>query len=200
MQKQKATNIVIAGVGGQGNILASKILFECAHTQGINAIIGEVFGVSQRGGSVLSHVRIGDGVLSPISVEHGTQVICGLEPMEALRAAIRYVKADGVVITNIHKYPPISVNMGKDKYPAIESILEALENLCERVVAFDATALAEKAGGAVLTNMVLLGALSTVSSLDLPVKSYEYAISISVPRFLDKNLNAFHLGRQECLL
>jgi indolepyruvate ferredoxin oxidoreductase beta subunit len=200
MQKQNATGIVIAGVGGQGNILAAKILAECAHAQGMNALVGEAFGVSQRGGSVLSHIRIGDGVLSPISVEHGTPIICGLEPMEALRAAILYVKADGVVITNLHIYRPISVNMGKDEYPAIENILEALDNLCDRVVAFDATALAEKAGGAVLTNMVLLGALSTISSLDLPVKSYEYAISMSVPRFLDKNLNAFHLGRQECLL
>jgi len=200
VQRQNVTNVIMAGVGGQGNILASKILVECARIKGLNAIVGEVFGISQRGGSVSSHVRIGDGALSPIAVEHGTQIVCGLEPLEALRSAITYVKPEGVVITNTRTYRPIRVNMGKDEYPAIEDILGALGSLCERVIAFDAIALAEKAGGAVFANMVMLGALSTVSSLDLSVRTYEDAISNSVPRLLDQNLKAFDLGRQECLL
>jgi len=200
MQKENTTNIIIAGVGGQGNILASKILAQCARTQNLNVIVGEVFGVSQRGGSVTSQVRIGEGVLSPISVEHDCQIVLGLEPMEALRAATLYVKADGVVVTNVRMYPTIRVNMDKDKYPAIKEILGALENLCERIISFDATVLAEKAGGVVFTNMVLLGALSTVKRLNLSVKCYEDVISMVVPRSLDKNLKAFHMGRQECLL
>ncbi|MFC1532472.1 indolepyruvate oxidoreductase subunit beta [Thermodesulfobacteriota bacterium] len=199
MRKQTTANIVVAGVGGQGNILISKILAECARSQGLRVIVGEAFGVSQRGGSVMSHLRIGDGVLSPISAEHGTHIICGLEPMEALRAAIQYIKADGTVVTNLHTFRPIRVNMGKIKYPAIEEILKTLENICKQVIAFDATELAEEAGGAVFANMVLLGALSTIGLLDLPVDAYENALSVNVPMFLDKNLRAFHLGRQKCL-
>jgi len=199
MKNPDTTSIIIAGVGGQGNILASKILAECAKTMKLNAIVGEVFGVSQRGGSVTSQIRIGSGALSPVAVEHGSEFICGLEPMEALRAAALYVRSDGVVITNLRPYPTIKVNMGKERYPAIGDILAALEKICERVIAMDATSLAEKAGGAVFANMVLLGALSTVIPLDLTVKGYEDVISMVVPRFTDKNLKAFHLGRQQCL-
>jgi len=192
-------NIVIAGVGGQGNILASKIIAEAARLQGLNAIVGEMFGSSQRGGSVASHVRLGGGVLSPISPEHGAQIICGLEPMEALRAAIRYIHPEGLVLTNTRTNQPIAVNMGRLAYPPVEKILVALESLCGEVVSFDATALAIQAGGAVFTNMVLLGALSTFKGPGLLVKTYEEAISQTVPKSLEINLKAFNLGREECL-
>ena len=200
MQNKNTTNIVIAGVGGQGNILASKILAECARSQKCKVIVGEVFGVSQRGGSVASHVRIGEDVLSPISVEHGTDIICGLEPMEALRSAILYAKSDGIIFTNTRPFRPVRVNMSKDEYPSIEDILFGLKSLCKHVVAFDATELAEEAGGTVLTNMVLLGAISTFDSLSLSEKSYRDAISTCVPKFIDKNFKAFDLGRKKCLL
>ncbi|UCH08526.1 MAG: indolepyruvate oxidoreductase subunit beta [Deltaproteobacteria bacterium] len=200
MVKERITkSIVIAGVGGQGNILASKIIAEAARLQGLNAIVGEMFGSSQRGGSVASHVRLGDGVLSPISPEHGAQIICGIEPMEALRAAIRYVHPEGLVVTNSRTNQPIAVNMGKLTYPPLEKILGGLESLCAKVVSLDATELAIQAGGAVFTNMVLLGAMSTVDILSLSVDSFEEAISQTVPKSLQMNLKAFNLGREECL-
>lgn len=200
MKHPDTTSIIIAGVGGQGNILASKILAECAKKLKLKAIVGEVFGVSQRGGSVTSQIRIGSDAVSPVAVEHGSEFICGLEPMEALRAAALYVRPDGVVLTNVRPYPTIRVNMGKDRYPAIGDILAALEKICKHVIALDATSLAEKAGGAVFANMVLLGALSTVIPLKLDVKGYEDVISMVVPRFSDKNIKAFQLGRQHCLV
>lgn len=191
-------NVVIAGVGGQGNILASKIIAEAAQLQGMKALLGEVYGSGQRGGSVESHIRIGEGVLSPMSPLKGANVICGLEPMEALRAAVRYVRPDGIVVTNVRTYQPIAVNFGRVAYPPVEKILGVLRSLCRSVEAFDATALAVAVGGAVFTNMVLLGALSTLETIGLSLKAYEEAVSRNVPKARDLNLRAFYLGREEC--
>ncbi len=199
MEKKEEKNIIIAGVGGQGNILVSQIIAEAALTQGLDVIIGEIFGMSQRGGPVSSHVRIGKKVLGPVSPRHGAHIICGLEPMEALRVAIPYIRSDGLVLMNTRINQPIAVNMGKATYPPIEKILVTLESLCQEVISFDATALAIEAGGAVATNIVLLGALSAVKTLGLTVESYEKAIRQVVPKFLEMNLKAFHLGHKECL-
>jgi len=199
MGKEGVKNIVIAGVGGQGNVLVSQIIAQAALIQGLNVIAGEIFGVSQRGGSVSSHIRVGKKGLSPVSPEHGANIICGLEPMEALRVAILYIRSDGLVLTNTRTNQPIAVNMGKGKYPSVEKILVTLRSLCQEVISFDATALAIEAGGAVATNIVLLGALSSVKTLDLAVDSYEQAIQQVIPKRLEMNLKAFHLGRKECL-
>ena len=162
MKVTSEKNIIIAGVGGQGNILISKIIAEAARVQGMHAIVGEIFGSSQRGGSVASHVRVGDGLLGPICPERGAEIICGLEPMESLRVAIRYGQPDGIVFTNTRVHQPMLVNIGKEKYPPLERILTALQSICSIVKAFDATTLAVQAGGALCTNLVLLGAVSAV--------------------------------------
>jgi indolepyruvate ferredoxin oxidoreductase beta subunit len=192
-------NVIIGGVGGQGNILASQIVAQSALIEGKDVIVGEVFGVSMRGGSVVSHVRIGNGVLSPISPEQGVHVICGLEPMETLRLAKTYIRSDGIIITNTRPLQPIAASIGKTAYPPVKTILASLESLCRKVVSFDTTALAIQAGGAVATNMVLVGALSASETLNLSVQSYEKAIRQIVPRSLQLNLKAFHLGRREYL-
>jgi len=192
-------NILIAGVGGQGNILASKIIAEAALHQGRNVIVGEVFGVSQRGGSVISHVRLGGRCLSPLSPEHGSEIICGLEPMEALRAASIYVKSNGLVISNSRPHQPVAVNRGKVSYPPIEKIQSGLKKLCLQVTVFDATLLAERAGSPMAANIVLVGALSVLPIIDLPVSSFEIAIEENMPKAIKTNHKAFHLGREEML-
>jgi indolepyruvate ferredoxin oxidoreductase beta subunit len=192
-------NVLIAGVGGQGSVLASKVLGEAARIERINVIVGEVFGVSQRGGSVVSHIRLGKQVLSPLSLQHDCDVVCGFELMESLRAANLYIRNDGTIFTNIGIIRPIITNIGEEEYPRVERILKALSNLCKKVVPIDGRALAEQVGGPVFTNMVLLGALSTFDALKISLKSYEQAISLAVPKFLEKNLKAFHLGRKAVL-
>ena len=192
-------NLLIGGVGGQGNILASQIIAQTALIEGLNAIVGEVFGVSKRGGSVVSHVRVGDHIRAPICPENGAHIICGLEPMETLRLAKTYIRPDGIIITNTRPLQPIAINLGKAKYPPIKDILTSLKSLCGGVVSFDITGLALRAGGAVVTNMVLVGALSASGVLDFDVKSYEEAIHNTVPRAVELNIKAFHLGREEYL-
>lgn len=192
------TNILIAGVGGQGNILSSKIIAEAAMLENIPCIVGEVYGVSQRGGSVASHVRIGEGALSPISPECGANIICGFEPLEALRAAVTYSNPGSVILVNTRTTPPIAVNLKKAEYPSPERILAALRECSENVIEIDASGLAEGLGGLIYTNMVFLGAISVVGNLGIGVKSYEEAISRAVPKAAEFNRRAFRLGRKEC--
>jgi len=189
-------NILIAGVGGQGNILASHVIGEAALLARKNAIVGEVFGVSVRGGSVVSHVRVGDDVLSPLSPAHGAHVICGLEPMESLRVAYKYIRSDGIVITNTRPVHPISVNRGAEKHPEYDKIVKVLNELCWHVFAFDATKVAEDVGDVVTTNMVLVGAFSNIASIGLSVKNYEDAIRRVLGKVADVNITAFRLGRK----
>ena len=195
----KNINLIIAGVGGQGNVLAAQVVATAALIQGWDVIVGEIFGVSQRGGSVSSHIRIGEEIAGSVSPEHGVDIICGLEPMESLRAAVGYIQQDGIVLTNTRTHTPVGVNIGKGSYPPVEKIINRLRSLCQEVIPLDATALAIKAGSAVSANMALLGALSTVKRLKLPVKSYQKAIRQTVPKALEVNLKAFQMGRQACL-
>jgi indolepyruvate ferredoxin oxidoreductase beta subunit len=192
-------NIAIAGVGGQGNVLVSEIMAEAALIEGLNVIVGEIFGISQRGGSVISHVRVGDvaDLSGPLPSERAVDIVCGLEPMEALRVGQALIKDTGLVITNVRPFYPVDVNRGKSVYPSIERIVSALRKLCSQVISFDATALAEQAGNAVAANLVLLGALSTVTKLSVSLESYEKAIRRTVRGGLEMNMTAFHLGRQK---
>ena len=194
-------NIAIAGVGGQGNILTSRIMADAALIEGLNVIVGEIFGVSQRGGSVVSHVRVGDvdPMPGPLPAERAVDIVCGLEPMEALRVARVFVKDTGSVISNNRAFPPVSVNRGKAVYPPMERIVSSLRRLCSVVVSFDASALAEEAGKAVAANLVLLGAVSTVKDLPVSVSSYEKAIRRNLRKDVELNLAAFNLGRQALL-
>jgi indolepyruvate ferredoxin oxidoreductase, beta subunit len=194
---EREVNILIAGVGGQGNILSSQVIAEAALRSGKKALIGEVYGVSMRGGSVLSHVRLGDAVFSPLPPRQGVHVVCGLEPMETLRQAVAFSRRDGTIITNTRPLQPSAVNRGKAVYPSLARILGALRCLCRTLVSFDATSLAIKAGGALATNMVLVGAVSAVEIVGVPLQSYEETIRTMMPKAVEMNLAAFRLGREE---
>ena len=179
-------NIIIVGVGGQGILLTSKILGWLALKMGKDIKVSEVHGMSQRGGSVITHVRIGDCVASPLVDAEQADYVLSFEMLEALRAE-GFLKENGVLITNTQRMLPMPVISGKAVYP---------ENIprCARTVALDALALAKEAGSARSVNIVLLGVLSSFS--EWPEENWEEAIAACVPpQTLEINLKAFRAGR-----
>ena len=190
----KTFNIVLAGVGGQGVILASKIISAAAIYSNLDVKQSEVHGMSQRGGSVTSHVRIGSKVYSPLVVEGDADLILAFEKLEALRTK-HWVNKSGKILYNTQQVSPITVSAGMAEYPTdIEKKLSELE--CE-VFAIDAFGLAKEAGNVKASNVVLVGAASNF----IPIKEdvWEEVLKQSVPsKVLDVNLKAFKLGK-ECI-
>ena len=188
----KTKNIIIVGVGGQGTLLASKLLGRILLTKGFDVKVSEVHGMSQRGGSVITFVRYGDKVYSPIVDRGEADVILSFELLEAARWA-EYLRTDGVIITNDRQIDPMPVITGAAQYP--ENLAEKLRAAGLRVDAFDALTLAEEAGTSKAVNLVLLGRLSR--SFDFPESEWMRAIGESVPeKFLEINKKAFLLGRK----
>ena len=192
MTENKITNILMAGVGGQGTLLASEILSEVLMQAGYDVKKAEVHGMAQRGGSVVSHVRFGQKVFSPIIPEGEADVLFGFELLETYRYLPLVKKTGAVVVNNLRIAPP-SVALGKAEYPQ-----DIAKKLSERVVnlrVVDGLELAEQAGNSKTINTVLLGALS--NTLEPSYEQWIAAIKSLVPaRFLDVNLKAFELGRQ----
>ena len=188
----KTLNVLMSGVGGQGVILASKILSEMALRSGLDIKQSEVHGMSQRGGSVVSHVRIGDKVHSPLVPEGQCDVLLAFEPLEGLRFA-HWVKGDGVIIYSTDRINPSTVSAGLAKYP--EDTSKRLEACPCRKVAVPAGDLAEQAGNRRAANVVLVGTLSMF--LDFAADLWEQALEASVPsQALALNREAFRLGRE----
>lgn len=179
-------NIIIVGVGGQGILLTSKILGCLALDMGSDIKVSEVHGMSQRGGSVITHVRIGENVSSPLVDAGQADYVLSFEMLEALRAE-GYLKKDGVMIYNTQRMLPMPVISGKAVYPEQKPA-------AARQVALDALALAEQAGSARSVNIVLLGVLSAFSDWD--IQAWEKAIAACVPsKTLEINIKAFEAGR-----
>ena len=179
-------NILIVGVGGQGTLLAAKVLGAYATLQGYQCKLSEVHGMSQRGGSVVTHVRYGQEIHTPVIWEGGADVVLAFEPLEALRYA-HYLSPDGAVVTNVTPIPPLAVTTGKIQYPDIQAQLPN----AHRVAATD---LALAAGSVKCVNMVMLGALARVVGLDYDV--LVEAVKQSVKKLVDLNLTALLLGYQ----
>ncbi len=185
-------SIVIVGVGGQGTLLASRILGALAAEMDQEVKVSEVHGMAQRGGNVITHVRIGQDVSSPLVEAGGADYLLAFEQLEALRA-LPYLKAGGMLVVNTQKIAPMPVITGAAAYPG--DILERLPALC-RTVAMDFLALAREAGDARAVNLALLGALCRLTGTDR--EAWRRAIVSSVPeRFLAVNLKAFELGYEE---
>ena len=188
-------NLLVAGVGGQGSVLIGNILGNAAILEGLHVWVGETFGMSQRGGSVVSHIRIGRDLFSPITPEGEGDVILGLEPMETLRVARRYLRPAGKIILNPRQVLPSDVISGLSDYPALEEIFGALHGLAAEVIRVDAARLAEKSGNTMTVNIVMLGALTASGLLPISSASIEEAIRQGVPpKTVDVNLKAFKLG------
>ncbi len=187
----KTKNCMIVGVGGQGTLLASKLLGRVLLTKGYDVKVSEVHGMSQRGGSVVTYVRWGDKVASPIIDKGEADLILSFELLEAARSA-EYLAPDGLLLTNTQETNPMPVITGAMAYP--DSLVEKLKGLGCRVDAIDALSLAEQAGSSKAVNIVLIGRLSTY--FDFPEQDWLTALEQSVPaKFLDMNKKAFALGR-----
>ena len=184
-------NVMIVGVGGQGSLLASKLLGKLLLTKGYDIKVSEVHGMSQRGGSVVTYVRFGDKVYSPVIDKGQADFIVSFELLEAARWT-EYLKKDGKIITNMQQINPMPVIIGAAEYP--ENLAEKMKDSGIDVEAIDALSLALEAGSPKAVNMVLMGKLSKY--FDITEEEWLKAIEESVPeKFLEMNKNAFALGR-----
>ncbi len=194
MEKMREFNLLIAGVGGQGTITASHVLGKAALASGLGIVIGEIFGMSMRGGPVVSHLRMGDVDLSPITPKGRGDVLLGFEPLESLRVAVRFLRVGGIMIINTKKHYPIDISLGNFQYPSLETLLGDLRKM-GKLVPLDATGIAKEAGNVVTTNMVMVGALAGTGLLPIPLPKLIEAIEKAItPRGIEVSLRAFHLG------
>jgi indolepyruvate ferredoxin oxidoreductase beta subunit len=185
--------LIIVAVGGQGNLLASKVLGEAALLADIPVRMSEIHGMAQRGGVVESAVVFGNADSTIIS-DGEADVLLGFEPSETLRA-LNKCNADTVVITNTAPLPPFTVAIGKGTYPDIQELQELIRNKTARMIAFDAQALAKEAGNIMSLNMVLLGSLIQTGIIPLSADDVKKAIRTSTKKaFVDINIKAFELG------
>ena len=189
----KTTRLIIVAVGGQGNLLASKVLGEAALTAGVPVRMSEIHGMAQRGGVVESAILFGDAGSTIIS-DSETDVLVSFEPSEALRA-MNKCNSDTVVITNLSPLPPFTAAIGKGIYPDIENIQDIIRKKTSRLIAFDAAEIAISAGTVMSVNMVLLGALIQTGLLPFSTDDIKAAIEKRTKKaFAEINRNAFDLG------
>jgi len=185
--------LIIVAVGGQGNLLASKVLGEAALLADIPVRMSEIHGMAQRGGVVESAVVFGDADSTIIS-DAEADVLVGFEPSETLRA-INKCNADTVVITNTAPLPPFTVALGQGTYPDIQALQELIRSKTARLIAFNAQALAKQAGNIMSLNMVLLGSLIQTGIMPVSADNVKEAIRTSTKKaFVDINIKAFELG------
>ena len=193
--KKQEMNIVIVGVGGQGTLLTSKIMAQLAMEEQMNVKVSEVHGMAQRGGSVITHVRIGEQVHAPLVTSASADFLLAFEPLEAARA-ISYLKPEGVMIVNSQQISPITVLSGALTYPENPHLSAVSES--QTAESLDAFALAVEAGSYRAVNIVLLGVLSR--HLPFAPEDWDAAIEACVPpKTLAVNRKAFAAGRSYTL-
>jgi indolepyruvate ferredoxin oxidoreductase beta subunit len=190
----KTVSIMIVGVGGQGTLLASKLLGRLLMGEGYDVKVSEVHGMSQRGGSVVTYVRYGDKVYSPVITEGEADFIIGFEKLEAARYVSALAK-DGRMIVTTQEIDPMPVIIGKAEYPS--DVLEKISANGITVDSFDALSMAEQAGSSKAVNIVLMGRLAKYMSIEK--EKWLEAIENTVPeKFKEMNLRAFELGYNYC--
>jgi indolepyruvate ferredoxin oxidoreductase beta subunit len=191
----KELNIIICGVGGQGNLLLERILGHSAIKEGYPVRSADTFGAAQRGGPVLSHIRLGSEVSSSLVPQGRCHIILGLEPGEALNTAAKFLLKDGLVIVNTVPILPAKVKAGELAYPSLEKILGFLKELTQNVIDLDATALArEKAGNERTMNMVMTGVLMGVDVLPISYNTVREVVRQITGNLARVNLQAFEAG------
>ena len=191
MSQEKTTNILLAGVGGQGVLLVSTVIAKAAMHAGFDVKTNEVHGMAQRGGSVLAQIRFGKKVYSPLVWEKTADLIISLERIEALRFA-HFLADGGLCVCSSQSIIPVTVSSGKAKYP--DSAEDDLKRIFPRLIYADAQKIARDLGNVKAANMVVLGAASKVLGLEDAV--WAEAIKESVaPKHLDLNIKAFEAGR-----
>lgn len=185
-------SIMLVGVGGQGTLLASRILGSVLLSQGYDVKVSEVHGMSQRGGSVVTYIKYGEKIFSPVIEKGEADVIVAFEQLEAARW-LPYLKKGGKIITNTQKIAPMPVIMGVQEYP--EELIEKIKAKGVDITAVDALSLAEEAGSSRAVNVVLMGLISKTAGF--PVDVWEKALEECVPaKALEINKKAFASGRE----
>ena len=196
LQQKEPLNLIIAGVGGQGNVLISRLIGQAMVDDGYKVTIGETYGASQRGGSVTSHVRISKdyqyGALIP---EGQADIILGLEPMETLRHLALRGSPGTYVITNTRPIYPMCVATGEAEYPTLDHIRQNIDELSRKAWYINASEIALNLGGSLLANIVMVGALSGLKIMALKPDRFEHQLkAIFQKGKLDLNLRAFKTG------
>ncbi|RJX32562.1 MAG: indolepyruvate ferredoxin oxidoreductase [Desulfarculus sp.] len=192
-------NVIITGVGGQGNVLASQMMGQALVQQGLVVTIGETYGASQRGGSVMSHLRISRSQQwSPLIPEGQAHLVVGLEPLEALRVMARYGNPQVLTLTNTRPIRPLDVIAGNAEYPELEVILSSLARLSQKVWTVEATEIALAMGNPIFSNMVILGAMAGLGLDWFPLRrdSFQEVLGLLLPaKAMASNLEAFDRGQ-----
>ena len=189
--------IQIVGVGGQGVLLASMVLGTAAMNSGRNVAMSEVHGMAQRGGSVISTLRMGDDVSSPLASKGEADMILGFEPVETCRN-ITLGNKSTMIVMNLDPLYPSTVTGGMDTYPELGDLLAAMNEVTKNIMPIGATSIAEKAGKAVAANAVMIGAAAAVEGFPLSKDAVKEALLSLVPeKFKDLNAKAFDLGYEE---
>ncbi len=196
---QDPYNIIMAGVGGQGNVMASRVLANMLSNKGYWITIGETFGASQRGGSVMSHIRVSAAsTWSPQIPKGKAHIVIALEPVEAIRIMATYGNRNVNVLTNTRPIHPVSVIAGEFSYPDLDKIKSTLDGLTSHVWMLDATDQAMKLGNPILSNIIMIGAISGLGLLPIETDDFVAVVSETFPKkLLGVNREAFEIGRQQ---
>jgi indolepyruvate ferredoxin oxidoreductase beta subunit len=193
--KMKKMDILVTGVGGQGVVLASDIIGETALAAGFDVKKTDTLGMAQRGGSVVSHVRLAPKVWSPLIKEGEVDLLLAFEKLEAARWS-HYLKSGAVAIVNSYEQPPLSVSLGHEKYPSDDEIVAALRRRTDRIYFIDANKIARELGNVRTLNILMLGCFSAFAPIDVAV--WKESISRRLPENIREiNLTAFAMGRKE---
>lgn len=187
-------NIMIVGVGGQGTLLASRVIGNAALSSNFDVKVSEVHGMSQRGGSVVTYVRFGDKIFSPLIDKGEADIIICFEELEALRSA-EYLKPLGTIIVNEQIINPMPVILGTEKYP--QNIIETLKNALgeQNVIALDAAKIAEECGDIRAVNIVLLGVMAGAVKTGIELDAWRQSVNEVVPKkVLEINVKALNIG------
>jgi indolepyruvate ferredoxin oxidoreductase beta subunit len=192
-------NVIVTGVGGQGNVLISQLIGKALVKAGYHVTIGETYGASQRGGAVMSHLRISrQEQYGPLIPEGQADVILGLEPVETMRVLSRYGNPEVTVIANSRPVYTMAVTTGAAEYPGTEEIARTLEELSSTAWVVNATDMALEMGASILTNIIMVGVLVGSRALPLPPEAFEAELRDSLPSDkLELNLRAARRGLDE---
>lgn len=199
MMKEEVLNIIITGVGGQGNVVASHIIASAAVKDGFFVSVGETYGAAQRGGSVTSHVRLSEErQYGPLTPQGRAHIILGFEPIECLRTVVSFGNEETKVILNPRPIYPIDVLSGASEYPAVEDVLKALKEAAYSVHVVEATKLAKEAGSPIMQNVVIVGCLAGSGFTSLTIETLRETIREAfAERRPEANLEAFEFGVEE---
>ena len=195
MSASEVKSCLLCGVGGQGTVLASRIIAAAAMAKGLHAKTAETIGMAQRGGSVVSHVRIGEEIASPMIPLGTADVIIGFEPGEAA-ANIKYLKEGGVLILSSRQVKPVTASLGQSAYDG-DDCLAWLQDKGGRCIVIDPDEIIDACGSPKVLNVAVTGALAASGAMDLSIEDMEVALEMRLkPALLEMNRKALHMGAQ----